>query len=179
MSSADDIASGPLVAVALAVRTRGLKGEIVAELLTDFPERFENTAKLVAVAPDQKRFLLELEDYWFQRDRVVLKLKGYDDVDAAATLVGYEFAVPETERVPLEAGSYYEWELHGCRVETLSGEFIGSVKEVLRTGGVAMLTVIDKDAREYLIPMAESIVVEIDVANKRIRVDPPAGLLDL
>jgi 16S rRNA processing protein RimM len=173
-----DEGAEPLVIVAHAVRTRGLKGELVADLLTDFPERFDETKTLVAVTADGKRQTLTLEDFWFQKDRVILKFEGYDSIEAATDLVGRDFAVPETERVPLEEGSYYQWELEGCQVQTVSGIGVGQVKEVLATGGVEILVIAGKE-REILIPMAESIVVEIDVRNKRIVLDPPEGLLEL
>src|ERR1044071_8215781 len=98
-----------LVVIARAVRTHGLKGEIVAELLTDFPERFEDVHDVVLVSPSGDRKPGELEDYWFQKDRVVLKLGGYDDVERAKELVGYDFAVPESDRVPLEQDEFYDW----------------------------------------------------------------------
>jgi 16S rRNA processing protein RimM len=168
----------PLVAVARAVKTRGLKGEIVADLLTDFPERFETVSRLIAVAPSGEREAVKLEDHWFQKGRVVLKLTGCDSIEAASRFIGYEFTVPESERVPLVEGSFYQWELEGCRVETVQGENVGPVSGVLRTGGTEML-VIEGTGKEYLVPIAESIVVDIDVANKRILIDPPEGLLDL
>src|ERR1041384_2639612 len=96
-----DAGSSELVIIARAVRPRGLKGEIVAELLTDFPDRFEDVEELVLVSPRGARTTKRLEDYWFQNDRVVLKLADYDDVEAAKELVGFEFAVSESERVPL------------------------------------------------------------------------------
>lgn len=167
----------PLVAVACAVRTRGLKGEIVADLLTDFPERFEGLEELVTVAPDGKRGTIELEEFWFQKDRVILKFKGFDNIEASSGLIGYEFAVPESARVPLEEDEYYDWELQDCTVETIEGKYVGKVTGILKTGGVAMLEV---DAgRELLIPMAETIVTEINIPEKRIVIDPPEGLLDL
>jgi 16S rRNA processing protein RimM len=169
-----------LVAVAKAVRTRGLRGELVAELLTDFPERFEGLEELIGVAPDGKRLLLKLEDHWFQGERVILKFAGYDAVETANALVGYEFAVPERERVELEEDEFYDWELIGCQVLTVEGEKLGLVREVLRTGGDAEVLVIEKAEAvgEYLIPLAETICVEIDIENKLIRVDPPEGLLE-
>jgi 16S rRNA processing protein RimM len=168
-----------LVAVARAVKTRGLRGEVVAELLTDFPERFENLERLIAVAPDGKRTSLLLEEHWFQGGRIVLKLAGYDSVEAASALVGYEFAVTEAERVELSEDEYYEWELAGCRVETVTGENVGTVREVLRTGGVETLRVEQEGAeRDHLIPLAEAICVEIDVEHKLIRIDAPEGLLE-
>ena len=168
----------PLVAVARAVRTRGLKGEIVADLLTDFPERFETVSRLIAVAPNGEREAVELEDHWFQKDRVVLKLAQCDSIEAASRFIGYEFAVPEADRVPLDESSFYQWELEGCRVETVAGEFVGSVSSILRTGGTEML-VIEGTEKEHLVPVAESIVVKIDVASKKIVIDPPEGLLEL
>jgi 16S rRNA processing protein RimM len=174
----DDNASSELVVIARAVKPRGLKGEIVAELLTDFPERFEDIDELVLVSPQGERSTKRLEDYWFQNDRVVLKLSGYDDVDAAKELVGFEFAVPESERVPLPADHYYDWELEGCTVK-VGDDSIGQVNSVLRTGGAEILVVIDTSGNERLIPLADSIVVEIDPERKTIVVDPPEGLLDL
>jgi 16S rRNA processing protein RimM len=166
------------VAVARAVKVRGLRGEVVAELLTDFPERFEGLERLIAVTPDGKRLMLELEEHWFHQGRVVLKFAGYDTVEAATQLVGFEFTVPESERVELEEDEFYDWELEGCRVETVEGEQLGRVREIMRTGGVEMLVVDNGQGRDYLIPMAEDICVEIDIEEKLIRVDVPEGLLE-
>ena len=114
--------------IARAVRPRGLKGEIVAELLTDFPERFEDVEELVLVSPERRtKSRATSRDYWFQNDRVVLKLAGYDDVETAKELVGFEFAVPESERVPLPEDHYYDWELEGCTVK-VGNESIGKVQ---------------------------------------------------
>jgi 16S rRNA processing protein RimM len=170
----------PLVAVARAARTRGLKGEILADLLTDFPERFESISRLICVTAGGERKEVELESHWFHQDRVVLKLAGIDDIDSAATFVGCEFAVPESERVQLSEGQFYDWELQGCIVGTTSGQTVGQVKEVLRTGGgVDTLVIEDETHHEYLVPLAETIVLGVDVEGKSITIDPPEGLLEL
>ena len=168
-----------LIIVARAVRTRGLKGELVADILTDFPERFEDISELSGVAPDGTRKQLELEEFWFQNDRVVLKFADHDSVDSAKSLVGFEFGLPEAERVELGEGEFYDWELEGCSVETNSGLVVGKVREVMRTGGVELLVVEGEGGTEVLIPLAATIVVEIDIENKKIVVDPPEGLLEL
>src|ERR1041385_2540962 len=129
-----DASASELVIIARAVRPRGLKGEIVAELLTDFPDRFEDLEELILVSPGGERTTKRLEDYWFQNNRVVLKIADYDDVEAAKELVGFEFAVPESERVQLPADHYYDWELEGCTIKAGS-ENIGQVTSVLKTGG--------------------------------------------
>jgi len=169
----------PLVVIARAVRTRGLKGEIIADLLTDFPERFENVGRLFAVSPQGERREVELESHWFQKDRVVLKFAGYDSMDAAKELVACEFAIPENERVSLPESHYYDWELEGCTVNTVSDTRLGRVSRVMRTGGVELLVVENEQGRDYLVPMADSIIIKIDPVAKTIIVDPPEGLLDL
>ena len=174
----ENAGASELVIIARAVKPRGLKGEVVAELLTDFPDRFEELEELILVSPGGERTTKRLEDYWFQNDRVVLKVAGYDDVDAAKELVGFEFAVLESERVPLPADHYYDWELEGCTVKA-GDESIGTVNSVMRTGGAEILVVIDNSGKERLIPLADSIVVEVDAAGKTIVIDPPEGLLDL
>jgi 16S rRNA processing protein RimM len=167
-----------LIVVARAVRTRGLKGEVVAELLTDFPERFERVSSIFAVSSAAKKSL-ELENHWFQNDRIVLKFAGYDDVDSAESLVGFDFALPEAERIKLSENEYYDWELEGCSVVIKDGPRLGTVRGLLRTGGVELLVVEDEAAREHLIPMVQQIVIKIDISRNEVLIDPPEGLLDL
>src|SRR5438552_6401980 len=92
-----------LIAVARVLKARGLRGEIVADLLTDFPERFAQLEHLMAVRPDGSRQSLQIEERWLQGKRLLLKFAGYDSVEAAQSLIGCELAVPETERVELPA----------------------------------------------------------------------------
>jgi 16S rRNA processing protein RimM len=175
--SLDDL---ELVIVARAVKTRGLKGELVAELLTDFPDRFADVSSLIAVSPAGERKSVKLESHWFQQGRVVLKFAGFDSIEAAKELVGYDFAVPEGERVDLEEGYFYDWELEGCLVESKDGVQLGTVKEVKRLGGeIEMLAVDDTEGVSRLIPLVAAIVLEVDIAGKKIRIDPPLGLLEL
>ena len=89
-----------LIVVARAIRTRGLNGEIVAELLTDFPERFEQVSAIFGVASGERKSL-KLENHWLQNDRIVLKFAGYDDIESEKTIIGLDFAMPEAERMKL------------------------------------------------------------------------------
>ena len=172
-------AADDLVVVARVARTRGLRGEVVADLYTDFPERFEALEKVIAIAPDGSRRSLQIEKHWFQGQRIIFKFAGYDSIDEAKELAGFQLAIPAGERIELPEDAFYEWELAGCRVEALDRKMIGQVREVMRTGGVEILVVADDEGREVLIPMARDICVEIDIEQKVIRVDPPEGLLEL
>ena len=165
-----------LVAIAKIAKPRGLKGELVADLLTDFPERFNDLADVTAVLVSGERRELKIESAWFQNGRVVLKFAGVDSVEAAEQLRGSEICVTESETVELDADEFYDWQLNGCEVATVSGEVIGKVRDVMRTGGTENLVV--QGEKEYLVPFASSICVEVDVEQKRIVVDPPEGLLE-
>lgn len=168
-----------LIVVAHTVKTRGLRGEVVADLLTDFPHRFENLTTLIGISSSGVKRSLEIEEHWFHGKRLVLKFAGFDSIDEAKELVNYDLAVSAAERVELPPDSFYEWELVGCRVESVDGKRVGEVKEIMRTGGVEILSVVDESGRDRLIPMASDIVVEIDREQKLIRIDPPEGLLEL
>jgi 16S rRNA processing protein RimM len=168
-----------LIVVARVARTRGLRGEVIGDLYTDFPGRFEALDSVIAIAPDGSRRSLQIEEHWFQGNRIVFKFAGYDSIDDAKELAGLQLAIPETERIELPPDHFYEWELAGCSVEALDGNVIGHVREVMHTGGVEILVVADDEGREFLIPMAHEICVEVDIEHKVVRVDPPEGLLDL
>jgi len=166
-----------LVAIAKIVKSRGLRGELVASLLTDFPARFDDLEIVVGLLPNGEKRELKIEKFWFQKDRVILKFAGFDSIETAETLRGTEICVSETDAVELEEDEFFDWELIDCQVETVEGEKIGVVKELLRTGGTEILVVTGAE-KEYLIPFAETICTEVDVENKLIKIDAPEGLLE-
>ena len=179
MSPFDGDTQDSLISVARAVRTRGLKGEIVADLLTDYPDRFDDVDTMVALSPTGARKVVELESFFFQNGRIVMKIAGCDTIEAASEFTGYHFCVAEAERVPLAEGEYYDFDLEACSVQLANGENVGRVQRILKTGGVEILVIATPSGVELLVPLAESIVIEIDIAGKRIVIDPPEGLLEL
>ena len=166
-----------LVTIAKIVRTRGLRGEVVAEILTDFPERFDLLDEVSIIKPNGESLTANLEKSWFQNDRVILKFKGFDTIEQGETLRDCEVCISEDEAIELEEDEFYDWELQDCEVKTLDGTKIGQVKELLRTGGTEVL-IVQGETKDYLIPFASAICVEIDIENKLIQIDPPEGLLE-
>lgn len=166
-----------LVAIARIAKPRGLRGEVVADILTDFPERFRETKTVTAVAPDGTRRELVIDAFWFQKGRVIFKFAGFDSMNDAEALREFEICVSESESVELSDDEFFEWQLEGCAVEVIGGESLGIVTEVMKTGGTEVL-VVKGSEKEYLIPFAEAICVEVDIEAKLIRIDPPEGLLD-
>jgi len=166
-----------LVAIARIIKPRGLRGEAVAEILTDFPERFDGLADVVGLMLDGSRRELKIEKVWFQNDRIVMKFAGVDSIEDVDVIRGTEICIAESDAVELEEGEFFDWQLEGCEVKTIDGERIGTVRKLMRTGATEIL-VIDGSEKEVLVPFAESICVEVDIEKKRIVIDPPDGLLD-
>ena len=129
-----------------------------------------------AVLPDGSRRELKIENAWFQNDRIVMKFAGIDSIEAGDELRDADICVLESDAVELEEGEFFDWQLEGCTAVTVDGDPLGTVKELLRTGGTEILVI--EGEREYLVPFAESICTEVDIENKRIVIDPPEGLLE-
>lgn len=167
------------VVIARIVKARGLRGEVACDIETDFPERFASLERVVVWMPDGSRLELSVEDRWFHKGRVILKFGGYDSMTDAQRLVGGRLVISEADARQLEEGRYYEYDIVGSEVATTLGERVGRVERLLRTGGTDLLVVESEGGREYLIPFADDICVEVNPETRRITIAPPEGLLEL
>jgi 16S rRNA processing protein RimM len=163
---------------------QGRRGEVLANLHTDFPERFEQRRQLWGLAPDGGRHELHLEEYWFHKGGVVLKFAGVDSINDAERLAKWEIQVPSDQRSELEPGSAYVNEIVGSDVWINDGQrFLGRVSDVQFGAGEAPLLVVKLPVcavqNEVLVPFAEEFVEKFDVAGKRIDMQLPEGLLEL
>jgi 16S rRNA processing protein RimM len=177
----EPIATGQYLAIARIVRPQGRKGEVAAEILTDFPARFEKLQSAFLEASGEAPRPVMVEFAWPHKGRMILKFVGIDSLEGAARLRGVHVFVPLEQRVPLPPHHYYLWELRGCRVlwERQERE-IGVVADVEPTGGVPVLHVARGDGKsEVLIPLAQDICTRIDPEAKIIAIDPPEDLLEL
>jgi len=180
--SAADWATPDWAIVARLVRSQGRHGEILADLLTDFPERFADRKRLYLLASENDRPPVRevtLERHWLHKGRVVLKFAGVDSINDAEALRGLLVAVPAGERAPLTDDSLYVSDLIGCDVVDVASEplEIGKVRDVDREAG--LLVVQPQRGEEVLIPFAKAYLVAIDTVAKRIEMHLPAGLLDI
>lgn len=166
------------IAIAKIVRTRGNRGEVLAELHTDFPARFQHLDKVWLEFPDRRRQRMTLELSWPHQGRQVLKFAGIDTIDAAERIVGAWVQVDVSQAVPLPEGTYYDHDLVGCAVRTLSGEHVGRVEDVLRIKGNTQLVVRGRRG-EFLVPATAAICQVISIERKEILVDLPEGMIDL
>lgn len=171
------------LAVARIVRPQGRHGEVAAEILTDFPERFASLRQAFLEKPGESPAPVTVERAWPHKGRMILKLAGIDSINAASELRGRHVLVPREEKVALPPHHFYLWELEGCRVVAeQAGERreVGTVMAVEPTGGVDILHVrAAQGGGEILIPLAQTICTRIDTAGRTIVIEPPEDLLDL
>ena len=169
------------LAVARLVRPQGRRGEVLAELLTDFSLRFQNLSRVFLEEPGQPPQPIRVENTWPHKGRLVIKLAGVDSIAGASQLRGRHVLIPAEERMALPPHQYYLWELEGCRV-VREGQGrqteVGTVTEVESTGGVDLLHVATSNG-EVLIPLAQAICTKIDTQARTIVIDPPEDLLEL
>jgi len=178
-------ASESYVTLARILRPRGVKGEVAAEILTDFPERLTKLPEVFLADGKAPPRRVGVKACWLSQSRggqAIFHFVGCDSIEAAEKLRGLEVQVPLAERAPLPPGRYYVTDLIGCEVFQNGGR-IGIVRDVQFPGGPVApgtpLLVIESSGRELLIPLAEDFCIRIDTASRRIEVVLPEGLLDL
>ena len=179
--------SDPIDRLTLArlLRPHGIRGEIAAEILTDFPERLTKLREVWLWDASAKTSANAIvERCWLSVARggqAVFKFAGVDRIEDVEKFRGLEVQVPLSERMQLPAGSYYISELAGCEVWEINSECgqtkMGLVRGV-QEGGTPVLEVDTPDG-EVLIPLATEICRKIDVSARRIEVVMPEGLRDL
>jgi len=184
--------------VARILRPRGNKGEVVAELLTDFAARFSTLKQVYLRKGDAEPRSTGLLNFWLDQNHAgmgVFHLAGFRTISDAENLRGFDILLPLEQRVTLPAGQYFVTDLIGCSVfELLAGaaspacgveeapRVLGTVRDVFFPGesvaGTPILQV-ETPGGELLVPLAEDICTRIDVAGRRIEVRLPEGLGDV
>ena len=171
-------------------RPQGRKGEVFADVLTDFPEKFAERRRLWLIAdPDSPRakadnapLEVELLTHWLHKGGIVLHLMGIDSISAAETLAGLVVAIPVAERAALSEDEVYIADLVGCALVDVAGKtpvMVGEIEDVDRTAGPVALLVVRGAEGEVLIPFAKSYLRTLDLAGKRVEMALPEGLVDL
>ncbi|MBE6051156.1 MAG: 16S rRNA processing protein RimM [Clostridium sp.] len=147
------------------VNTHGIKGEVKVISLTDNPENFKRYGKVL------------VEDKWmeilgvkFQKDRVILKLEGIEDINTAETFKNKYIKVPRDGEPELEEGTYYVVDLIGCTVFDTEGKNLGKIFDVIETKNNDVYWI--KEPKQLLIPVLPDIVLDINIEEKKIIISP-------
>lgn len=162
--------------VAHATRPHGLRGEIEALSLTDFPERFKQGLILYPSPPIAGIKYLTIEQVESRPSGLVFKFEGVDSREEAGQVTGHDLVIPIEEAVELPEGEIWIHDIIGMEVYTTSGEHLGHVIDVLRTGSNDVYVI--KNRREYLIPALKNVVKGISLEEKKMTIEPMPGLLE-
>lgn len=170
---------GEFVTIARVLRSRGNRGEVAAEDLSDGNERFGEGVSLYLTDASGKRAEAVLERAWTHQGRLILKFAGVDSISDAEALRGSEVQIPRGQLGPPPEGAFYFDDLIGTKViEADSGREIGEVEDIVEGSGPVLLQV-RSAGREVLIPFAKRFCVEVAPEQGVIRVRLPEGLEEL
>jgi 16S rRNA processing protein RimM len=164
-----------LVLVGRVARSHGIRGQVIVNPETDFPDERFKVGHVLLVGPADRPVEREILEARFHQGRPILALAGVETMDAAELLAGVDLWVPQAALEPLPQGTYYRHDLVGCEVRDRSDGLVGRVTAVEGTLDRSYL-VIDG---AVMLPLVDGICLQVDTAARRIVVDPPEGLIEL
>jgi len=165
-----------MVAIGRVVKPQGRKGEVLVQPFSDRPDRFPSLRAVFVPGEQGGARPMSVVSCWPHKGRFVLKFEGVESIDDAEKLRGMDVRIAEDELPSLPAGSYYHHQLKGLSVEDEMGSPVGTVQDILETGGEAPVLTVRGAGTETLIPLAEAFVREVDLARGRIVVMRPQYL---
>lgn len=160
------------LAVGRVLRPHGLRGELLLETLTDFPERLDDAETVYLGAAAEPH---PLEAARRRRGQLLIRLRDCADRDAADAFCGQLVQIRIEDSAPPPPGSYYHHQIIGLSVLTEEGEALGEVTEILETGANDVY-VVNGLSGEILLPALQSVIRRIDLDAKRMTVHLLDGL---
>jgi len=167
--------------LARIVRPWGRRGEVAAEVLTDFPQRLTALKEAWLSDGHNAPRLVSIRSARMHIGQAVIHFAGVESINDAELLRGFEVQIPFSERASIPHGRHYISELVGCEVWEQGAETpLGAVRDVQKNGPAeSWLLVVETPRGELLIPLAAEICTRIDTEARRIEVRLPEGLRDL
>ena len=164
------------VAVGRILRPHGVRGEVVVEVLSDVPARFQKGSRVLGVREGAPTLPLTVATGRVHKTGAVVRFEGYDDRERAGELRGLDLEIPRAEVPKARRGTYYHFELLGCLCRN-DGEELGRVVEVMEDGGGVML-IVEGAGRRVPVPFVKELLRRVDVAAGEIDLALPEGLLE-
>lgn len=163
------------LAVARVLRPHGVRGEVRAEILSEYPEHLL-TLKRLYLGDEYEP--CQVESARLHKQFALIKLAGIEDRDAAEALRTRLLSVAIEDAIPLDTDEYYDFQLEGLDVVTDTGDLLGEIVEVLTVPGANDVFVVHGPRGEILIPVIEDVIIALDLEAGHIKIHPLPGLLD-
>jgi len=167
-----------LLVVGRIARAHGISGEVSGDVRTDAPELRFAPGALLDTDPARGEPLTVVRSRWHS-GRLLVVFDGIVDRTSAESLRGLLLTVDSSTSPATEDDEFWDHELAGLDVVSSSGDALGVVEDVMHPPGPPLLVVRRPDGSEALVPFAKDIVPTVDLAGRRVVVDPPEGLFDI
>jgi 16S rRNA processing protein RimM len=154
----------------------GLRGQMKVKSLTDIPDRFAQLEQ-VYLGPEYKSYAVK-EVRPYKSDMVLLKIAGISNATSADSLRGQDVFIPAEQMAKLPPDFYYQHDILGLAVEKLNGQTVGTIVDIMLTGGNDVYVIKASDGKQFLIPAVKSIIKQVDLIRRVMYIEPIGGLLD-
>lgn len=158
--------------------THGIKGEVKVFPTTDDANRFKKL-KEVLLDTGKEHISLEVEQVKFHKNMVIVKFKGYDNINDVEMYKGKDLLVSRDQAVKLEPDENFIIDLIGLKVVTDEGADFGTVKDILQTGANDVYVIDGNNGKEYLFPSIKECILDVNLDEGTVTVHIMDGLLDL
>ena len=165
-----------LLQVGVITQTHGIRGEVKVFPTTDDAARFRDL-KHVLLDAGKETLPLEVENVKFFKQFVILKFKGFDNINDVEGYKRCPLLVERSEAVPLEEDEYFITDMIGMQVSTDSGEDFGVLKDVLTTGANDVYVIDRPSEGEVLIPAIKECILDVDIPGRKMTVHVMKGLV--
>ncbi|MBI2759365.1 MAG: 16S rRNA processing protein RimM [Chloroflexi bacterium] len=154
-------------------RPHGVRGEIVMEVHTDFPERIKPGMKVFA---GESHDAMVIDGARFHNEGLIIKFRGVETPEDAGRYRNLWVYVASADRPPLPEGQYYFHELIGLQVVDDRDELLGELTEIVETGANNVYVVTRADGSEILLPAIPSVILDVEMGRRLMRVHLLEGL---
>ena len=165
------------IKIAKVINTHGVRGEVKAIPLSDFPERF-NSLRTVFLEKGNGYTEYRVESIRWHKNELLIKFEGIENPEQAEMLKNKYLSVKVKDTVPLPEDCFYFFEIIDLDVVDVNGVKLGTVQDILQTGANDVYVVHRDKGKELLIPALKKVVKQVDLERGIMVVDIPRGLLD-
>lgn len=162
------------LAVGKLRRPHGVHGEMLMDVLTDFPERLQPGTRLYVGPEHQPICLTNVRRH---RQDMLVSFEGYSTPDSVGQLRNLILSVSAADRPALPEGEYYHHQLIGLNAVSEAGQALGKVVEILETGANDVLVVCAENGRKTLVPLVDEFIRQVDLAGGEVRIHLIPGMI--
>ena len=167
-----------MLSVGVIASTHGVRGEVKVFPTTDDAKRFKELKKVI-LDTGKEYIPMEIEHVKFFKNMVILKFRGYDNINEIEKYKSRDLLITRDQAVDLEPDEYFITDLIGLTVVSDQGAELGTLKDVLETGANDVYVVAMKDGKELMLPAIGDCILNVDLEQGRMEVHVLEGLMDL